>query len=48
MTLDEYITPEERQEVEDAVARINRALEVGTIIVSALPEFIDARMPDEA
>lgn len=44
--LNTIITDEERQEVEDAVAHINRTLETGTIIVEHLVDFIDARMPD--
>jgi hypothetical protein len=41
---DETITPEERKEVEACVAKINEALNVGTLLAEALPDFIDARM----
>jgi len=40
---DWVITPEERKEVEQCVAEINKALNVGAILAENLPEFIDAR-----
>ena len=43
---DKIITPEERAEVEQCVAEINKAMNVGAILAEALPEFIDARMGD--
>jgi hypothetical protein len=43
---DEIITPEEREEVEQCVAEINKALMVGTMLAENLLEFIDARFGD--
>jgi len=42
---DEVITPQEREEIEQAVQSMCEVLIVGTVLCENITDFIDARMP---